>query len=325
MMLLGCGTGLDPSMSTHDVENPAEQDSDATFCVGAFPPVASEYFGDGCDGDFTVPLGSTLVLTRDMFWHNLTFLPGATTRIDPNGFAIRVSGTLRGPGLTSLGQPQAFISRDGNPAQAPEDGGDPGAGYAPSGTIGQGGSGTGGVAGGAPADAGGFPTNGGLGVWFSDFHPSDGGSSGSAELTAGATGIGAQLASPTAGSTDLFNAIRMRLIDGTPVSGGAPGGGGAGGGGGGGAGGGNIVLLANFVELETSIVVSSRGGDGGNAVVANGGGGGGGGGGYITLVVYRLPYPVTAITGGAAGTGLGDANDGQPGGSGIVLPFRFVL
>ena len=51
-------------------------------------------FGDGSDGDVTIT--TTVTLTRDMFYNNLTVnSPGI---LDPNGYKIYVRGTLSGNG-----------------------------------------------------------------------------------------------------------------------------------------------------------------------------------------------------------------------------------
>lgn len=301
------------------------------ICQGD-PAVALEVFGDGRDGDFSVPPGDTVTLTRDMYWRNLTFPDGIVSYINPNGFVIHVSGTLITPGLDDSGNPQAVIRRDGTPGAITVGLATIvlGTGYPASGTIG-GASGSGGGASGSgtvgAGAAGGAPD-----VWPSSFHPGVGGAGGAGAGGAGGSGGTGTLLPETSGSMDLYSATRMRLQPGdSPLGGGA--GGGQGGGDGvislgsaGGAGGGNIVLCAREIQGAEGLLVSAKGGDGASSHLPDIGGGGGGGGGDIAIALYRGDFPTVNVQGGAGGTVVsGTGVAGSPGAAGTFLPFRFVL
>lgn len=285
-------------------------------------PMAIEFFGDGRDGDFTLPLGATYTMTRDMYWRDLRGLPGGVSQIDPAGFVIHVSRSLIAPSDV-FGTEGVYIAQDGASAAGPIGG----SGVLVNGTISQGSGG--GASGSVTTD---FPnTDASALFWSASRHPGNGGSGGSGLSHSGGIAIPPTSLTVSDGSFDLLNAIRMR-INGTLIYGGA--GGAAGGGsvpngargGGGGGGGGNIVLLARQIVNPNGIVVSARGGDGGQPDGINAGGGGGGGGGNATVVVYRLPYPLIQVDGGDGNQPLGGVGTaGANGQAGSKLTFCFVL
>lgn len=287
--------------------------------------VSREIFGSGRDGDVTVPAAGVLTLTQDLYAHDLIFPRGVISDIDPNGFAIYVSGTLRTGGLVksfSHFVPSARIRRSG---MAAVDAATWGVGYPATGTIGQGGSGTGGFSAAISLQTAGSLIAGT--VWMPDAHPSPGGFGGGAGgVVADLPATAATIALASRGSWSIDNAIRMRTSDGAPIAGGAPGAGGAGQGGSGGAGGGNIVIVANEIEAPEGLLLESEGGAGGSAIFANGGGGGGGSGGIITLATYRKqPLVNVSVVGGPGGFHLGTANDGGAGGQGQLIPYYIAL
>lgn len=287
------------------------------------PNLALEFFGDGRDGDLIIPpSGAPIVLIRDMFWRNIVAPPG-TSVIDPNGFVIHASGLVSGPTLAAdSGPPLLRISRDGGFGSTSL----AGSGYLASGSIG---------------GASGFGASGGFGAgaaatapdaWPSAFHPGAGGNGGLGSAGAGGAGSSGSVLAASAGSLDVFSAMRMRLKAGdAPLGGGGAGGAGGGDGGtvrggGGGGGGGNIVFIVKQIENASHVLVSSAGGNGGLPIDAGGGGGGGGGGGDVTVIVYRKPFPLMVVTGGIGGVGLaGPGSNGANGASGTAIPFSFVL
>jgi len=294
------------------------------------PDLALEFFGNGT-ADFVVPLATTTVLAADLTVRNLIFQDGGggPSIIDPNGFVIRVAGTTIVPGLDIHGNPQAFIARDGKPANFTSGG----PGIPASGTIG-GASGAGGLGQTGNGSGGGAPD-----LWPSSFHPGAGGTGGAGFTTTGGAGGIGSLIPESSGSLDIFAALRMRIQTGSAPLGGGAGGGGGGGdngsgtdvsiGGGGGGGAGNIVFISRQIDNASNLVISSRGGAGGSAIffgaAGAAGGGGGGGGGDVTVLVYRKPFPVIRVSGGNGGAGFGGGAAGATGSSGTAIPFSFVL
>lgn len=327
--LASCRVGVDADAGTSDrfVYHPDAPGATCPTCTED-PNLALEFFGDGRDGDFTVPAAATFQLQHDMYWRNLIFPSGsaAPTIIDPNGFRIYVSGTLVGPAIGAIGA----ITRDGQDAFGFSD---PGGGYLAAGSLG------GGSSSGVEGDFGngqssfGFPTNGSLGLWADTFHPGVGGSGGNGDSFVGGAGVGASIASPSAGSLDIFAATRLFITGSSlPLSGGAGGSSGAGSldgafiGGSGGGGGGNIVLMARQIENGQSILVSSRGGKGSPGHGPGAGGGGGASGGYVVVGTYFKGFPLMDVSGGDGGaSGGGGGHPGQAGNVGQLIPFSFVL
>ena len=259
---------------------------------GAYP--AAILYGDGSDGDVTVSVDTTLV--RDMYYDNLVVNAGV--RLSTGGFRLFVKGTLVNNG---------YVSHNGQPA---------------AGASGGAGAAAGAVGGGAAGGNGGATA--GAGSAGSSKSSSFGGAGGAGGTATGAGGAGGAATAPVAALgtiRDLVSGVRGRLLDATPVQGGAGGGGGGGsatnpGGGGGGAGG--VVLIVGRAIDNTSGIIEAQGGDGATVGAGFGGGGGGGGGGVVILV-----YGV--LLGGSnvnAAEGLGGESPvafGLPGAAGTVI------
>ena len=182
------------------------------------------------------------------------------------------------------------------------------------------GSGAGPGGGGGSSDSGGgggaHGGKGGRGGHDSGDTPGAGGypngSSSSTSIDLGSGG-GAAASSGGAGGGAIWLEAEELVVDGLfSVSGLA--GGGSSQSGGGGAGGG-ILLRGGTVTLQGSI--SARGGDGGSgSSTANDGGGGGGGGRFKVFYQNSYSNNASVSVGGGAGGTFGDADHGQPGGSG---------
>jgi hypothetical protein len=280
-------------------------------------------FGDCSDGNVTISAGTT-VLTRDMFYSNLTI--NGTGVLSLQNQRIFVCGTLD---LTAA--PAGAIFASGNNGG---NGGNAGA----TGTAGANtaagtnlGGRAGGVGGAGATTAG---AQGAIGVSGNVIScvsatSGSGGSSGAGGLGAGGAGgaLRAQVACTAFPMRDILHWYTPTTGAGGAVfSGGSgPGGGGGGGdvttsGGGGGGGGaaGNTIYISTFT-LKTGAgtlanTIISNGGNGGNGGSPNGtctlgcGGGGGGGGGSGGWIVIK--YNTKS---GAAVTNLLQANGGTGG------------
>jgi hypothetical protein len=191
-------------------------------------------FGDGSDGDVTIT--KFTVLTRDMYYHDLTI--AANQRLDTGGFRVFVSGTL------TLAK-AARLSRDGNSDGTPLS----------AGTLG--GSGRGGS----------YPDK------ADNVENSLGGSGGSFQETWGGGTAIPPVAS--VGGVGVFRsalqALSGRSLDGALVNGGAGGCGCGNTGGGGGSGGGVVVIAAHTIVLSGESATISA--NGGQKLGASGGGG----------------------------------------------------
>ena len=284
--------------------------------------MALEVFGDGSDGDLTIPPGGApIVLTRDMNWRNV-FAPPGTSLIDPRGFVVRIKGTLSAPTIAAdSGPPLVIFQRVVDNI-----------GVLPEGTIG-GPVGHGGSGGLGSGFSGTFLP----GAWPSIFGPGSGGAGGDGGAlgAVGGAGTAGSILPASAGSMDLFSAIRMRLQIGDAALGGGGGGGGGGGdnhniGAFGGTGGGNIVVIVHDISNAQNVKVSARGNNGRDAFnsltpTADTGGGGGGGGGIATVVIFRPPFPVVDVSGGIGGAPMNTGDRGTDGAPGTFLPFCFLI
>jgi hypothetical protein len=254
----------------------------------------AQIFGTGADGDVTLTNDTTLV--RDMYYNNLTINTGIN--LFTAGYRIFVLNTL----TVNTG---ATIDRSGVSAIATA-----GALALVAGTLGA--SGAGGAGGTAAGTAGSATTTSTGG---------NGGAGGSG--SGGAGGAAGTVTAPTAlvGGVEQLNQTRQALVlrdlGNTIMTGGAGGGGGGGSGvntaGGGGSGGGLIMIAARTMTGTGSI--KAMGGNGFAAPGANAGGGGGGGGGTIVTITENdttatsLSFSAAAgVGGGGQGTGTGGAN-----------------
>ena len=207
--------------------------------------LGQRFFGSGIDGDVTV--NSTITLTRDMYYRNLTV--GASAQIAVNGYRIFVQDTLTlGGGLIHAHASGSVLGTGNNgspsgatqPAVSAGGGGTYSAGGAGASGIGNGGNGAG--AAGSNGTAVQYSIGGAAGV---------GGVGGAGSGGAGgAAGTAGALTSPVGAYLDKGNPPFFRMTSTGPQrSAGAPGGGGGGAGGGtgaakGGGGGGVAPALA---------------------------------------------------------------------------------
>lgn len=299
-----------------------------TFFANAYNASTAFAFGGGTDGNVTIT--TTVTLTRDMFYENLTI--SGVGKLIVGGYRIFVSGILNLTGAAA-GAIQATGANGGAGAAAGNGGALGGAGTAN--TIGVG---TVGVIGGAGGTAAGVEGATGTSPVAGQGGPSGAGSTGGTG-TSGAGGaarppVAILLGSPfTRFATDL---LRAAVVYGG--GGGAPGGSGGGGdgtsgagGGGGGGAGGVIYLAANFIRTNGAAASSiqalgGNGGTGGSPAGGTRGAGGGGpgaGGGWIYLI-YGTKLDTAAsnvldVSGGGSGsggTGTNGANSGGASGGG---------
>jgi hypothetical protein len=271
----------------------------ATPAAGGSSAVNPVY-GDGSDG--TTTINSNTLLTRSMFYQNLTIAPGVI--VDTNQLRIVVRGTLTvGAG--------AVIHTDGK------------TGYALAGLTGRGG-----IGGGMSNTVGG---NGQASNTYVDAQYGGNGGAGGAG-SGGAGGSGGVVPAPNQVSAPSPRSM-SEMVTGTfynqVYQGGA--GGGAGGGdatkpttgGAGGSGGNVLIIVARFIVNNGTI--RSAGGAGQPRLYGTDPGGGGGGGGGLVLVTCDSftgnPPTAPAGVGGLAygETARGTGIDGSPGLPGIVI------
>jgi hypothetical protein len=262
----------------------------------------SGLFGDGTDGDFTVVGGSTLTLTRERHYGNLTVQ--ATGTVKPAGFKLCVSNTLTNAGT---------VNDNGTDASGTSGGGGLAARQFLNAQSG------GGVNGRSTTGVG----NNGIAATSNSYNnvgtlPA-GGNGGAANAQAGGTGGTCTVANSKWASSLFVGRAATAGFGGG--AGGASGGcditaGGADSGGGGGGGG--ILWLAAKTIVNTGGFIGAGGGKGGDASSFGGGKAGGGGGGGGGLVGILTTTPVASIGGtvSAAG-GLGGAGI-NAGGAGIA-------
>ena len=258
----------------------------------------SFFFGSGVDGDVTV--SSSISLSRDMYYNNLTVTSAGT--LNPSGYRIFVKNTL-------TVQAGATISRNGN---AGDSDGTPG-GPLSSGTLGGSMGGGFGSSGDGDSSSSALGGNGGSGGAGSSSAGGAGGISQNTE-TSGGLNYGASFSSILRGSGITLS---------TRIVGGAGGAGGGQGnfskdGAGGGSGGGVILIIAKYILAEAGSFLSCIGGDGGNSGGSESGGGGGGGGGcqiiFTDSPLSDLNWTTSVLKGSG---GSGDAPGGLAGSSGV--------
>jgi hypothetical protein len=311
--------------------------------------VHAAWFGDGSDGDVTIT-NTQITLTRDMYYHNLSF-SGGGSGIIPAGFRVFVSGTLTMPVGTRIygignngGTGDSGVAGLAGASLAAANLGASTAGSA-GGTAGTGTGGNSSVSG-AVTGMGGAGGSGGVGGEVFGISAPGG--------TAGAAGTATF--SPCIILTDWLSRTTGVLLQGGSGGRGGGGGGGdnpffGGGGGGGGGGGRPLLIFANTIVNDGGI--NANGGSGGLGGVgqedavcleeacddpaclnhaAGGGGGGGGGGGSITIA-YRAYSGSGTITanggaGGIAGTSgfcaLGPGVNGTAGSAGKIIRMNLT-
>jgi hypothetical protein len=271
--------------------------STGTGWTSSAKSIINNTYGDGSDGD--VVISSTVTLTRDMFYRNLTVT--STGILIPAGYIIYVSGilTIQGNGIIAANGTDGTAGSGGT-------GGTGGAGavgttlHYPIATSGgnggnSGGSGTangtGGTAGASQSTAAIAP------MWMRAGGGGGGGAGhGSTPTNGGAsTGPFSGAKGGNGGATTSATSISSA--------------------GGGGGGGGGVIDIRAYI-ISNSGLIQAAGGNGGSAQGgANGGGGGGGGGGSISITYHAASGNGTGtldVHGGAAGTS-GSASAGASG------------
>lgn len=278
------------------------------------------FFGDCSDGNVTISAGTT-VLTRDMFYNNLTI--NGTGVIDTQNQRIFICGTLD---LTAA-QAGAIDDNGSNGGNGGNSGGGGNAGATTA--VGTNLTGRAGGAGGTGTAA--TAVQGAVGVGGNAVSGSYGGTSGAGG--AGGAGAGAGGRGQVVSANFPMRDITTWYLPSTGaggqvfVGGSGPGGGsgngdgttaGGGGGGGGGASGQTVYIAANIIKTGAGTVantIQANGGAGGNGgspsgtctLGCGGGGGGAGGGGGWIVIKYNAKSgsPVTNLvqaTGGIGGT-----------------------
>ena len=273
------------------------------------------FYGDGSDGDVTIPVGTTVTLARDMYYRNLT-VSGNNTIIATAGYRIFVSGILDTTNSTGTAGIVRNGAAGGNASGAT--GGGAG-GNNPSQTIG----------GGSPGAAGATGTTGvgAAGTVSQTLSTSLGGTGGTSGAGGGLAAVGTAGVASGAATANRMAFFDFNLLRGATVYlGGGPGSGGSAGtgngvsvagGGGGGAGAGAVVaIFCNILKRDNTTNTNffsargSTGGNGGNAVGGGGGGGGAGSGGGCIYIVYNSLQ-------GSIGTNILQASGGLGGNGGI--------
>jgi hypothetical protein len=264
-------------------------------------------FGDGSDGDVTLPIGKTTSLLADTYYDNLNVPAGAT--LNTNGFRIYCKTLCQ----IDVG---GIIMCNGTDGQAGNIAFNEGQGGGKNGTLGGGSDGGQGFFSSIPGQIG-DPAANALGA--------PGGVGGTGAGGANLGGPGGLLSPPNVrfGSPrNVPTAVtgEVRGAGGSAFIRGGTGGGGGGGPNGGGGGGGAGVVLISAKKIVNNGSIQANGGNGG-AGTGNGGGGAGGGGGTLLLTYGPLgPFSgysgsgTNFTNGGAGGAGSGT---GAPGGAGL--------
>jgi hypothetical protein len=218
------------------------------------PQTPNTYFGDGSDGDLVVNGGTNYVLTRDMYFNNVTI---SSNTFPPANVDTRGSWRLFVKNTLTIGGMYSYINAGNGPEVAQSTrGGQAGFGIN---------TGNGSIRNLAGTNA----TTNGLSVTNSL-----GGNGGASTVYSGGTATAPTATEGGINATSVIsNALNMRTLSGVAYNGGA--GGGGNGSSGGGAGGGLLFVFAKTITISSgaaaSAVFSAMGG-----WSANGGGGGGG-------------------------------------------------
>ncbi|SNW62029.1 Collagen-like protein [Orpheovirus IHUMI-LCC2] len=250
-------------------------------------------FGDGSDGNLS--LGNQITLSRDMYYNNLTLVPGGV--IFANGYRIFVRGLMsfQGGAINAVGR-NANGAIGGSGVQA--------------GTLGGSGSGaTPNVLTAGNSDFAAF-------VSGTTFRGGNGGGSGDVYTNAGT--VSTEGTSAVSTIRNLLDVTEMRTPNGNRFTGGSGGGAGTSPSTGGGGGGGGVVLLVAgtvSVTLVGSFDIFANGGNGSNS--ATGGGGGGGGGGLVVVVSGRRLQSAIRVNVAGGSPGTGPSGNGSGGSSGF--------
>jgi len=259
------------------------------------------FFPNGNGGDFIISSNTTL--TSDVYCDNYTINSGST--VTSAGYRVFAKVKFENNGV---------FERDGNDATGTA--ATTALVVGTTGAAGAGGAGgtAAGSTGGASATAlGGLGGAGGLG-------------------SGGAGGLaGTQtLVTVANGGVDVAwvydQAVKVRDLANTVITGGAGGGGGGGDGTAGGAGGGGAGIICIVAKTITGTgVIRAQGGDGFQPVAGNRGGGGGGGGGVVVLISENDTTATgltVSVVGGAGASGAGTGASGVNGGNGRIYRVR---
>ena len=299
----------------------------------------AQWFGDGSDGDVTI--SSSVSLTRDMYYNNLTIASGGV--LATNGYRVHVKGILNVTAAATNSIVHNFVTGKASGGGNGGTGNNPGtAGLATeTGPL----AGTSGSAGGATGSTGpGNGVSGGNLANSTSVFPNRIWNGVEGKSGTGGTG------SPGTGGTNTSPAItfgaRRLWIDWTPLvagrlstaAGGTGGGSGAsastglaGAGGGGGAGCYGLAIYANTINRGASTgtgFINMQGGDGGNAGANTGSAGYGGAGapgqgGFVYIAYSKLTGTSKSAaiksTGGTGGTAYASASGANGGYSGAVM------
>jgi hypothetical protein len=260
-------------------------------------------WGNGSDGNVTI--ATSVSLSRDMFYNNLTINAGVSLRT--NGYRLFVAGTLTNNGI---------IHHDGDNGATGSAGNGAAAGVLR-------GGGNGGAAGYAYSGGGG----GGGGVVLIVAKTINN-AAGIIRANGGSGGNGSTTASANAAGSAASNV--------TYTLGKAGGSGGTCGSYAGGAGGSvsspnlqpdNPVLTVIAYDWRNSVFWGGGAGGGGGASQVNGtqnGGGGGGGAGCIIIFYNTATWGTEQANGGSGGTGANGGGNGVAGTNGSVLKYQLL-
>ena len=344
-----------PKIEEQDTSSPIEElqkrMEDIEMSLGVFNPrnlgglrtkdlqqaTRANLFGDGSDGDVVV--STSINLTRDMFYNNLTVESGGI--INTKSFRIFVKDQF-------IKKPGGILKNNGNNgANGNTTTGGAGGVAVASGSL------PGGIAGGDGGRGGNTGSYGEPGDDGTDASKSLGSAgSGGGGGGNGSSGFGYSASAGGDGGSQtgtVFNIINSffsayYLIDILPsivaltISAGSGGGGGGGSstthrtsGGGAGSTGGLIWIAANRMFIEGTDEIQCDSGNGGNGVDGNdgnpaegGGGGGAGGSGGVIILIYgeKTGTGTLSVDKGAGGTGgtggTGVYEDGHPGSPGTA-------
>lgn len=258
-------------------------------------------FGDGSDGNVTIPSGTT-TLTSDKFYDTLTVQSGGVLKtaqfrvMCKTLCQVQSGGTIQSNGNNAVGAAAGVAIASGS-------------------LIGC----LAGAAGatGNPAASGGSTSN----SWGGKGGAGGAGSIGAAGTAGTVFGLLASVGPPR-----MLPGAALGLSIGAGASlgiGAGTGGGGGGGdttnsGGGGGSSGG--IVLINAPAINNQGTIQALGGNGANGVAGNAGGGGGGGGGVVVLNTRSaLVGNAPLVTGGTGGTKAGTGANGSNGSTGTIF------
>lgn len=263
------------------------------------------FCGDGVDGNAII--STTVTLTTDMFYDDLTVASGGTIKL--NGYRIFCKNdcVVDAGGAIEMDGAAAINGAGGVPVLL--------GGSLANNQAGAAGGASAGVSSAAGSGGGFFGGRGGTGGNGSTGAGANGGA-----IAVPALGIGGRIprALPQLATGELSGSVRVQ----GGTGGGSASGNGTSVGGGGGASGG--VVLINAKTVTNNGRISANGGAGatiGTGGTATRGGGGGGGGGVVIINTQSFTGTTPVANGGAGGAGAGTpaGTAGTAGNAGLVL------